>query len=448
MISFLGAKASGRRYGYRKESDPDFRNPIFETDASSALGASVAPYELTKKLKDNIGQTVTGIAQLTGTDLMVSLSCDGFLRVWSIDRGVCLRRWEAHNSRTYWLTLLSDGTVLTVSENGYMKQWNPLTGDCLKVIQQAHKGAVYRSIQMADGRVVTAGGSVTDNTLKLWDMRSGKSILTLNGHVDAVWALIQLQDGRLASGSADGTIRVWRVDGVSDETVREAKEIFHDIITTPSNLLSSTTAEEVRALVPCFKKASAQTKEAIDNAPSRMNQEVVPNEVHPSTGWDRCCSILRGHGCNGKDTRVLCLAQLKNGLLASGGDDKRIILWDLTRIPEDVAPNGTPRDNITATMKHDHWDSRQVDLSKLPYINKLFLGHTERIYTLCVLGDGVSLASGSADHTIRIWNTESGYCVTVLQGHKNIVERLVLLDDKTTIASGSLDRSIRFWSQS
>ena len=42
----------------------------------------------------------------------------------------------------------------------------------------------------------------------------------LKGNTDAVRCLVALPDGRLALGSQDGTVRVWRVDGKKREIGR------------------------------------------------------------------------------------------------------------------------------------------------------------------------------------------------------------------------------------
>jgi len=59
---------------------------------------------------------------------------------------------------------------------------------------------------------VLISGSL-DNTVKVWDIRSGKATKTLFGHIEGVWAVAS-DRLRLVSGSHDRTIKVWaREDG-------------------------------------------------------------------------------------------------------------------------------------------------------------------------------------------------------------------------------------------
>ncbi|MHA1768963.1 MAG: WD40 repeat domain-containing protein [Candidatus Thorarchaeota archaeon] len=59
---------------------------------------------------------------------------------------------------------------------------------------------------------VVAAGSV-DHTIKLWDIRTGECVGTLEGHTYPVLSLAFSPDGdRLVSGSGDTTLAIWDVD--------------------------------------------------------------------------------------------------------------------------------------------------------------------------------------------------------------------------------------------
>jgi F-box/WD-40 domain protein MET30 len=50
-----------------------------------------------------------------------------------------------------------------------------------------------------------------DNTVKLWDIDTGKVVRTLFGHIEGVWA-VACNNMRLVSGSHDRTIKIWSRD--------------------------------------------------------------------------------------------------------------------------------------------------------------------------------------------------------------------------------------------
>jgi WD40 repeat protein len=70
-------------------------------------------------------------------------------------------------------------------------------------------------------------------------------------------------------------------------------------------------------------------------------------------------------------------------------------------------------------------------------------GHSDSVYSLAVLQDG-SLASGSHDNTIRIWDAKSDQTTKVLNGHSDWVYSLAVLQDGS-LASGSHDNTILIW---
>ena len=72
-------------------------------------------------------------------------------------------------------------------------------------------------------------------------------------------------------------------------------------------------------------------------------------------------------------------------------------------------------------------------------------GHTKQIYGVAFSPDGTRLATASYDTTGRVWDVATGRAAAVLQGHQKEVHCVAWSPDGKVIATGSYDRSIRFW---
>ena len=72
-------------------------------------------------------------------------------------------------------------------------------------------------------------------------------------------------------------------------------------------------------------------------------------------------------------------------------------------------------------------------------------GHTEFACSVAFSPDGKTLASGSDDHTIKLWDVATGTLLRTLSGHTSSVESVAFSPDGKILASGSWDNTIKLW---
>ena len=71
--------------------------------------------------------------------------------------------------------------------------------------------------------------------------------------------------------------------------------------------------------------------------------------------------------------------------------------------------------------------------------------HDDPVWSVSFSPDGKTLASGSIDKTIKLWDVETGKQITTLLGHDDFVLSVSFSPDGKTLTSGSVDKTIKLW---
>jgi WD40 repeat protein len=72
-------------------------------------------------------------------------------------------------------------------------------------------------------------------------------------------------------------------------------------------------------------------------------------------------------------------------------------------------------------------------------------GHTDDVYSLAFSPDGTTLASGSDDNKVILWNFSTGTPKQALTGHTHWVRGLAFHPNGRQLASASYDQTVRIW---
>lgn len=319
---------------------------------------------------------------------------------------------SGHHGPVNCILELDDGRIVTGSDDGTIRIWDPNTGECFMILRKGKHPSSVRCLEKLENGCIVSGH--TDHTLRIWNIDEGKCLAFLHGHSKRINCLVILRDGRIVSGSNDKTIRIWDPnDGNSVLILEGHLGPVINIIELEDGRLASCAVDNTPLIWDsrtgkCLFVLKGHS--GLVNCLSELPGKKIVSASHDNSLriWDtkngRCLATLRGHYDS-----VLCLTEGDDNEIISGSSDNSICIWNLK--------------------------TRQC-VAKLR-------GHSDRILSVSILSNGC-IVSSSKDRTVRIWNKETGECLGMLSGHSNRINCVSELQDGR-IVSGSSDYSVRIW---
>jgi WD40 repeat protein len=282
-----------------------------------------------------------------------------------------------------------------------------------------------------DNKYVISGGDVK-NSLKLWDVSTGKEIGTLIGHTeDRITSVAFSPDGKYAlSGGFDKTVRLWDVP-----TGKEMR-----ILTGHAGLILSVTFS------PDGRYAASGSR---DNT-LKIWDVATGKEVHS----------LSGHG-DGVSTIVF---SADGRYVLSGSFDKTIKLWDSSTGEEIRTLTGHAYQVASVAFLPDgkHVISRSGD--RIIKVWDISSGRAVRTFSADTVNadgrasgsQGIRTGAFSPDGrymltakifggTISLWDVATGKEIRRFPGHLGDVPTLAFSRDAKSFISGGYDGTIRRW---
>ncbi|XP_073118026.1 protein HIRA isoform X2 [Elaeis guineensis] len=154
------------------------------------------------------------------------------------------------------------------------------------------------------------------------------------------------------------------------------------------------------------------------------NMKSVGKDSDDDHSAQRLLATLRDHFGS-----VNCVRWAKHGRYLASGSDDQVVL-----IHERKPGSGTTEFGSGEPPDVENWK-----------VIMTLRGHTADVVDLNWSPDDLTLASGSLDNTIHIWNMTNGICTAVLRGHSSLVKGVSWDPIGSFIASQSDDKTVIVW---
>lgn len=274
-------------------------------------------------------------------------------------------------------------TLATADETGAVKLWEVATNQLVATLA-GHSDAVTCVTFSSDGKLIATASF--DQTVRLWGFADRKELRVLKGHSNAVNCVAFAADGAtLASGSFDRTVRLWDV-----ATGKELAQLAGH----RASIRSVAFSQSGKILA----SGGSDRNIRLWNLPDRSEKEILT--AH--TGGVRALAFAP----NGKT-------------LASAGEDRFVRIWDLV-------------------------ENRAREIAVLdPQEGAEFAPKFFPVYSLSYSPNGETLATGSIDGLVRLWNPAGKFLIDALPGHNRGVSCVAFSPNGRQIATAGKDKTVK-----
>lgn len=304
-------------------------------------------------------------------------------------------------------------------------------------------------------------------------------------HLQLAQSLIHLPDHTWARTQLEESVRSWL-------ELRQVQITETSWLSALQSQVKPGDRDYLQALSDClWSLEDTELATAVDAILETCDRQYSPHTLISTSHSPQLIRQLAGH-----TAAVSALAIDPEGyLLASGGLDRAIYIWDLERGERwqtlaghtmdisaiSICPDGKylasssfhcPRSNVkvwdlkNGQLLHDRLghkkSARAVAFDAAGRVlfsggnkikvwdvrtgNRLYtLGHTSAVHCIAVSGDGKLLASGSNDGKIKLWDLETGALVRSLTGHQRGIQALAISPDSQQLVSASQDAKLGIW---
>jgi WD40 repeat protein len=390
----------------------------------------------------------------------------GFLTaaVWDIRTGQQVGPRLAHEGWVHALSWSRQGRLVTAGRDRAVRVWNPSTSAALGTLPM-HTGVVFSAAWSPDGERLASGGA--DGTVRVYDqVPPPASRLVTTGSGEGARCV------GLSWWSGDDRLVVARPDRVEAWSPHTGSFEYQTAIEGGGVVCASAAPSGTRLALLTFGSECVLLDTATGRTVSRYKVPVGPSHAgSQNLGFSRTGEMLAGvtqssrvHVWDSATGRPVashqCAGDVAFGLdwdpgqdrLALGGQPCTIHVVDpragsVRSTKPSVAEIYRVKYSPDGRFLASGGIEGEVTLSDAETGERrhTLRGHTQGVFALAWTADGRRLASAGADRTIRVWDVETGEQVLVLGGHAGVVTALAWTRDFASLASGDTAGEVRFW---
>lgn len=354
-------------------------------------------------------------------------------------------------------------TVATSSSDNTIRLWDIKSEQVIRVFE-GHKAIVNSITFSPDGNLLASGSD--DMSINLWEVKSGRLLKNLKGHKDPVNSVIFNPDGKTIATSSEGNLRLWSIPSGDMLHSQDAKwpvpdlkkPLLHDNYSKVEYSKANkrpVTEEDIAKLRPILKLEDFKVDfSKVRKPPLKASNRALKRYA------DQLCMAM---GMHIESTPIFSFSpngkQLATGSFTSGENDKGIQFWNIKNgglvKSREVGLVSTPTalgfcsDGKMLASATEAFEIQILDI-KTNRLLKRFNGHTQLINAVSFSPDCKRLVSGSDDKTIKLWDVASGRLLKSLEGekqhgHTGPVTSINFSPDGKLFISASTDGSINTW---
>ncbi|MEM6252337.1 MAG: TIR domain-containing protein [Cyanobacteria bacterium P01_D01_bin.156] len=269
-------------------------------------------------------------------DTIASAGADNTIRLWD-KQGNIRDRLTGHTS-VIWKVLYSpDGKTLASASSDYTAKLWSHEGKLLRTLEE-HKGPVYALAFSPDGKLLATGAA--DRTIRIFQL-DGTLVTEIPDLDKDVLSLAFSPDGKtLASSGWEHFVRRWTLDGKELEPLKGHRGWIQEVIYSPDGKTIATASSDNTAKI--WDPNSGDLLHTLEGHQDGVitvqfsHDQSNPDKKLIATGsYDHTVKLWTASGellttLRGHEGRVNGLSiSHDQKILATVGEDKRLLLWDL-----------------------------------------------------------------------------------------------------------------------